>query len=250
MTPAAGGLAGRRVLVVGASSGIGRAVGLAAAAGGARVALAARRSELLDSAVAEAGGTAVAIPCDVRVPGDCERVVEEAAAALGGLDAVVYGAGISPLSRLADAGPGLWQSVVETNLVGAALVAAAALPHLLAGGGRLVLLGSSSEGHPFPGLVPYACTKAGLHELARGLRNEHPSLRVSTVIVGPTMSDLAAGWEPGLAAEMFARWAAEGYLPTTATLPVEVTAGQVVHVLASPTRIDELHVLPDAEPAP
>ena len=68
-------LGGVRALVVGASSGIGRAIGLALAREGARVAFAARRVELLEDAVRKAGSGAVAIPCDVREPESCEEVV-------------------------------------------------------------------------------------------------------------------------------------------------------------------------------
>jgi len=240
----AAALSGRRVLVVGASSGIGRAVGVAAASAGARVVMAARRVDRLEDAVAETGGAAFALPCDVLEPTDCALVVERAADQLGGLDAVVYSAGVSPLRRVAESDSELWRRVVGTNLIGAALVAAAALPHLLAGRGRLVLLGSSSEGRPFPGLVAYGASKAGLRELARGLRNEHPGLWVTTVVVGPTLSELASGWDEGLAAEMFARWEKEGYLPTLSVLPVEETAAQVIHVLATAARVDEVHVMP------
>ncbi|MHB1784608.1 MAG: SDR family oxidoreductase [Acidimicrobiales bacterium] len=239
-----------RLLVVGASSGIGRRLAVAAAAAGASVALAARRKELLRAAVVEAGPAAMAIFCDVRRPADCQRVVDEAVAALGGLDAVVYAAGVSPLARVIDAGPEVWQAVVETNLVGPALVAAAAIPHLLASRGRLVLLGSSSVGRPFPGLVPYAATKAAVHELARGLRSEHPDLRVTTVVVGPTATDFASGWDPALMAILFERWAAEGYLAGPAALPVQDMARQILYVLGCGVRIDEIHVMPDGGTSP
>jgi len=240
-------LTGQRILIVGASSGIGRALGIAASAAGARVALAARRAERLRSVVEETGGRGVAFPCDVRRPEDCRRVVEEAVAALGGLDAVVYGAGVSPLSHVHDAGAELWHTVVETNLIGAALVTQAALPHLFTSRGRLVLLGSSSVGRPFPGLVAYASTKAAVHEFARGLRNEYPFLRVSTVVVGPTVTEFADEWDPQLAVKVHNRWVTEGYLLSGAMAP-EVMADQIVTVLASPARIDEMHVMPDVEP--
>ncbi len=238
------GLAGQRVLVVGASSGIGRQVGIQAAQAGAAVALAARRTDLLDQAVAEAGGPAVAVACDVRDDGQCEAAVAAAVQRFGGLDAVVYAAGTSPLARVAEAGGDLWRRLLETNVVGAAMVARAAFPHLEASGGRFLLLGSSSVGRPYPGLVPYITTKAALHELARGWRNEHPGLRVTTFVVGPTVTGFADEWDPDLAGEMFGRWAAEGY-PAGAAMAVEDMAGQVVRVLASGARIDEVVVMPD-----
>lgn len=241
-------LAGKRVLVVGASSGIGRSTGLLAAAAGARVAFAARRADRLEAAVAEAGGHCLAITCDVRRDEDCERVVEGAAAAFGGLDAVLYASGHSPLTRSHEATGDLWRSVMETNLVGAAQVARHAIPHLQRSGGRLMFLGSSSVGRPYPGLVPYTTSKAALHEMARGLRNEYPWLRVTTFIVGPTITEFADSWDMDLAIEMHGRWMAEGY-PAGAALAVEEMAAEVVAVLASPARVEEVLVMPDV-PAP
>ena len=96
-------LDGYRILVVGASTGIGRAVGIQAAQSGAAVAFAARRTELLEEAVDAAGGSSFAVACDVRREEQCARAVEEAVERFGGLDAVVYAAGKSPLVRFADA---------------------------------------------------------------------------------------------------------------------------------------------------
>jgi NAD(P)-dependent dehydrogenase (short-subunit alcohol dehydrogenase family) len=237
-------LQGHRILVVGASSGIGRSVGLLAAAAGAHVAFAARRTGRLDDAVAEAGGQSLAIRCDVRNDEHCAEAVAQTVDRFGGLDAVVYGAGTSPLTRSHDATGDLWREVLETNVIGAAQVARASLPHLEASGGRLMFLGSSSVGRPYPGLVPYTTTKAALHEMARGLRGEYPWLRVTTFVVGPTMSEFADKWDPKLTEEMFARWAVEGY-PSGAAMTIEDMADQVLRVLASGARIEEILVMPD-----
>jgi NAD(P)-dependent dehydrogenase (short-subunit alcohol dehydrogenase family) len=241
-------LKGQRILVVGGSSGIGRAVGVRAAARGAQIAFAARRSERLDEAVATAGGSGLAITCDVRQQPRCAEAVAEAVHAFGGLDAVIYAAGTSPLTKFPDADGVLWQTVLETNVVGAALVARAALPSLEESGGRLMFLGSSSEGRPYPGLVPYATSKAALREMARGLRNEYPWLRVTTFVVGPTMSEFADSWNQDLAVEMFARWTAEGYSAGAAVMEIDDMADQVLGVLACGARIDEIHVMPDPGP--
>src|SRR5687768_3681854 len=127
---AAMGLEGSRVLVVGASSGIGRVLGLQAAAAGASVAFAARRRELVDSAAAEAGGGSVGLVCDVRDEASCAAVVADAVAALGGIDAVVYATAIDVLVRIADAPASVWADTFATNVFGAGLITAAALPHL------------------------------------------------------------------------------------------------------------------------
>jgi NADP-dependent 3-hydroxy acid dehydrogenase YdfG len=237
-------LEGYRILVVGASSGIGCEVGLGAARAGASVAFAARRVDRLEEAVAAAGGPSFAIALDVRDDTQCASAVEETAARFGGIDAVVYAAGMSPLFRLADADGDVWRALVETNVIGAAMVSRAALPHLEASSGRMLFLGSSSVGRPYPGLVAYATSKAALHEYARGLRNEYPWLRVTTFVVGPTASEFADNWDPELAVVMFGRWHAEGY-PAGLAMAAEQMADQVVRVLASGARVEEIHVMPD-----
>src|SRR6187200_1280180 len=123
-------LAGARILIVGASSGIGRALGLQAAAEGANLAFAARRRELVETAAAEAGNGAVGLVCDVRDESACRAVVADSVVALGGLDAVVYATAIDVLVRIADAGASTWADTFSTNVFGAAHVTAAALPHL------------------------------------------------------------------------------------------------------------------------
>ena len=146
-------------------------------------------------------GTTSSVPA--RSPRRCAR--------FGGLDALVYATGRSPLFRLEDADGDVWRELMETNVIGAAMVSRAALPHLEASSGRLLFLGSSSVGRPYPGLVAYATSKAALHEYARGLRNEYPWLRVTNFVVGPTMSEFANEWDQELAVAMFGRWSVEGY---------------------------------------
>ena len=166
-------------------------------------------------------------------------------ARFGGLDAVVYAAGKSPLVRFADADGDIWRDVMETNVIGAALVSRAALPHLEASSGRLLLLGSSGIVRPLPGLIAYTTTKAALHEFARGLRNEYPWLRVTNFVVGPTITEFSDGWDPDLAVTILGRWSAEGYMSSSPPMTAEDMADQVIRVLASGARIDEVHVMPD-----
>ena len=99
------------------------------------MALLARRRGRLDDAAKEAGAGAVAITCDVTDERSCLAAVTEAAAELGGIDALVYTTGIGPLARLADTDADTWRRVFDTNVTGAALVTTAALPHLTASAG-------------------------------------------------------------------------------------------------------------------
>ncbi len=213
--PAPSGLQGRRVLVVGASSGIGRALAVGAGAAGAQVALAARRLALVEEAAAEigaAGGTARAWCCDVTDESDCARLVGEAAAWMGGIDVLLYLSGSSPLVRIADAPAALWHEMLATNLVGAAVVLRGALPYLRQADDPVVVVTTHSMGMPWPWLGVYGATKAALAELARALRSEEPSLRVLCVAVGNTASSFADNWDPEVAGQAFEQWVAQGLL--------------------------------------
>jgi NAD(P)-dependent dehydrogenase (short-subunit alcohol dehydrogenase family) len=206
-----GDLGGRRVLVVGASSGIGRALAYAAGAAGARVALAARRFELVEAAAAEirnAGAEARAWRCDVTDADDVRGLVEEAALWMGGIDLVLYLSGASPLVRVADASPAQWHELLATNLVGAATVVASSLRHLRQAPAPAVVVTTTTMGEaPWPWLTVYGSTKAALAEMARGLRREEPGLRVLCVAVGPTVTAFAEGWDPDMATAAFTAWA-------------------------------------------
>ena len=233
-----GALAGRRVLVVGASSGIGRAVALGAGAAGASVAVAARRQALLEEVAAEARSAGAAgaevLACDVADAAAARSVAGRAAAALGSLDCVIYVTGTSLLAPLASVSAEQWLDLLRTNLVGAALVVAGALeplrdaaPPTDAVAGRpptVVVVSSHIVRRPWPGLVAYAVTKAALDALARGLREEEPWLRVVDVVVGNTVTGFADGWDPALAAESFARWTDGGYFERTLFSPEEMAA--------------------------
>ncbi len=169
------------------------------------MAFCARRADRLGEAVL-AAGSGHAIAADVRDPADCERLVGDAVAVLGGLDVVLYATGISPLRKLGDTGAADWDQVLETNLIGAHLVMRAAVPQLAAGG-VFAVISSDSVGTPRPGLVPYAASKAALEEMVRGWRFEHPDVRFSCLAVGPTFpTEFGAQFEPELTMEMFGAW--------------------------------------------
>src|SRR5437660_350713 len=127
-----------RVLIVGASSGVGRELGRQASEAGMTVAFAARRRALVESAAAEHGG--IPLVCDVRDEASCVAVVASAVDALGGLDALVYSTAVDPLVRLVDADLARWHDTFATNVFGAAAVTNEALPHLRASKGRAVYI--------------------------------------------------------------------------------------------------------------
>ncbi|MFE5079835.1 SDR family oxidoreductase [Streptomyces mirabilis] len=125
-----------KAVVVGASSGLGRCIAVDLGRRGDRVALLARRRDRLVDAAKEAGPDALAVACDVTDESSCRAAVEEAAAGLGGIDALVYATGIGPLAPVEKLDADAWRRAMDTNVIGAALVTSAALPHLTKSGGE------------------------------------------------------------------------------------------------------------------
>ncbi len=199
------------MLVVGASAGIGRAVASAAVRAGAEVAFSARRAEKLEEAVATAGEGA-AVVLDVREPDSIRAGVEAAVERLGGLDALVYTAGIATLETLDRQTQRDWSEVLETNTVGAALVAEAAIPRLDANG-VAVFVSSIAAERARPGLVAYGASKAALDHVVDGLRAEHRETRVMHVVLGDTAgTEFADEFDPARFGEVGRSWVAGGHI--------------------------------------
>jgi NAD(P)-dependent dehydrogenase (short-subunit alcohol dehydrogenase family) len=210
-----------RAVVVGASSGLGRCIATGLGQRGAEVALLARRRDQLDDAAKEAGAGALAIACDVTDEASVKAAIDEAATGLGGIDALVYAPGIGPLVRLADIDADTWRRAFDTNVMGAALVTAAALPHLVESTGVAAYLTSVSASMtpPWPGLGAYAVTKAALDKLVEAWRAEHPAVGFTRVVVGDcaggegaSMTQFASAWDPELAGEVMTTWIERRYI--------------------------------------
>jgi NAD(P)-dependent dehydrogenase (short-subunit alcohol dehydrogenase family) len=238
-------LSDRRLLVVGASSGVGREVGLAASRAGARVAFAARRRDRLEEAVAEAPGKAFAVPCDVADDGDCARAVAEAADAMGGLDSLVYAAGMSPLEMLEKASGDSWHRVLSTNVVGASQITAAALPHLREREGRAVFISSYSVRQSLPGLGLYRVSKVALDALIECWRMEHPDVDFTRIVVGNTVgTEFANAWRPEQMKEAMDVWVSRNLFPAVTMMSLDVLAEAVLSVLAVRGYVDDIAVMP------
>jgi 3-oxoacyl-[acyl-carrier protein] reductase len=179
------GLSGRRALVFSSSSGLGRAIALGLAAEGARVAVTGRDPERVKETAAEAGD-AVPLVGDLTVAGTAERIVTDAAAALGGLDICVVNTGggkPGPLMATdADAEGAAYRSMLAPALE----AARAAAPVLkLSGGGRLLFLTARSVLEATPELALSAVFRSGVHAAARSLAVElAPRVLVNVVVPG------------------------------------------------------------------
>jgi NAD(P)-dependent dehydrogenase (short-subunit alcohol dehydrogenase family) len=210
-----------RTVVVGASSGLGRCIGIGLAKRGAHVALLARRREQLEDAARDAGPPTFAIECDVTDETSCRSAIAEAAKELGGIDALVYASGIGPLARIADTDATTWRRVFDTNVTGAAIVTSAAIGELTASAGTAAYLSSVSASltPPWPGLGAYAVSKAALDKLVEAWRAEHPHVGFTRVVVGDcgggegdAQSQFPNEWDSELAMELYPVWSARSYL--------------------------------------
>ncbi len=164
------------------------------------------------------------VECDVTDEPSCRSAIAEAAAGLGGIDALVYAPGIGPLARLVDTDAATWRAAFDTNVTGAAIVTSAAIPHLTASGGTAAYLSSVSASltPPWPGLGAYAVSKAALDKLVEAWRAEHPSVGFTRVVVGDcaggegdSMTEFPMQWDPDLATELGTEWLNRGYLSGT-----------------------------------
>lgn len=206
----AASLAGRRVLVVGASAGIGRSIAAQAIRDGAAVLLAARRAERLDALVAEAGG-GTPLVVDVSRPDDSRRI-SDAVAAMGGVDLVIYAAGNAPLRPIADTTPDHWEAVMRTNVLGFNEVVRAVLPHL-SPVAVVAALSSETVNQPRQALAAYAASKAALEVSIRGWRNEHPSGRFCCVRVGATVpTEFGDAFDADVLGVVLDQWVTHGLL--------------------------------------
>ena len=237
-------LSGRRILILGGSSGVGREVGLAASRAGARVAFAARRGELLEGVVAEADNGALAVRCDVAAPDDCARAVEATAAAFGGIDAFVYATGMSPLRMLERASAEEWRRVLDINLIGASQITAAALPHLRKSEGRAVYVSSYAIRQSLPGLGLYRVSKVALDALIECWRMEHPDVDFTRIVVGNTGgTEFANAWGGEAIADAMKVWVSRNLFPAATMMSLDVLAEAILSVIAVRGYIDDIAIM-------
>lgn len=192
------GLEGRRVLVTGASRGIGRATARLLGQSGARVAVHyARDKAAAQAAVAEveaAGGRAEAFAADLQQPEAGAALVAQVLERFGSLDGLVINHGVWEPAPLATLDAKTWERTLDLNLGGAFAVAAPAARHMReAGRGAIVLVASTAGQRGEAGYSPYAASKAALLALAKSLAAELATsgVRVNAVAPGWVMTDMS-----------------------------------------------------------
>ncbi|MDP7724651.1 SDR family oxidoreductase [Mycobacterium sp. TY814] len=205
-------LRGKRALVTGASSGIGKKVALAYAEAGAEIALAARSLDTLEAVadeVAAAGGKAVPIACDVTRQDQVTAMVDRVTAELGGIDIAVCNAGIVSVTPMLDMSLEEFERIQQTNVTGVFLTAQAAARAMVAQGrGGSIITTASMSGHiiNIPQQVGHYCTsKAAVIHLTKAMAVEFAphNIRVNSISPGYIMTELVEPlaeyhrqWEP------------------------------------------------------
>lgn len=187
-----GRLAGRRILVTGAASGIGRAIATLFVQAGAQVAALDRRRPEAPPAGADAW---LACEADITDPSAVERAVQQAAAAFGGLDGLVNAAGIANTDSADTVSLEDWKRVLDVNLTGTFTVSRACLAQLrAAGGGTIVNLSSGQGLQPFKRRSAYAASKAGVIAFSKCIAMEWaPLVRVNTICPGAVDTPMVRG---------------------------------------------------------
>lgn len=191
---------GRRALVTGAASGIGRATALRLAAEGATVVAADIDDRLLERVPDEAtpgSGRLTPAAGDVSSEADVARLVADAVTLLGRLDVVVNAAGVLSFSRSHEQTLEGWDRLVGVNLTGTFLVCRQALPHLLASQGNIVNLASTTAHAGQAWAAAYSATKGGVLALTRTLAVEYgkAGVRVNSVSPGAIATPMTAAVE-------------------------------------------------------
>lgn len=205
-------LRGKKALVTGASSGIGRKVALAYAEAGAEIALVARSLDVLEvlaGEIAAAGGKAVPIACDVTRQDQVSAMVDRMTAELGGIDIAVCNAGIVSVTPMLDMSVQEFERIQSTNVTGVFLTAQAAARAMVAQGrGGSIITTASMSGHivNIPQQVGHYCTsKAAVIHLTKAMAVEFAphNIRVNSISPGYIMTELVEPlaeyhrlWEP------------------------------------------------------
>jgi hypothetical protein len=186
-------LDGRVALVTGASSGIGEATALALAEEGARLALAARRTDVLEALVdriENEGGEALVVPTDVTDDADVEEMIETTHEAFGSLDILINNAGVMLLEPIERATAANFRQSIEVNLLGLMNATRAAVPIMREqGSGHVVNVASVSGRKASAGASAYNASKFGVVGFSEALRQELTDGDVRVTVIEPGIVD-------------------------------------------------------------
>ena len=236
-------IAGKVVVITGASSGLGEAAARLLSAQGATVVLGARRSDRLQSLADELsgnGGKALAIATDVTHRNQVKRLVDTAAQKFGRVDVMINNAGIMPRAPLERLTIDDWDRTIDVNVKGVLYGIAAALPHMKKQKSGHMIFVSSVAGHKIgPDFAVYAATKHAVRALAEGFRQEVKPYNIRTTIISP---GAVATELPDSVTEQDIAEKIRTYYDEIA-IPAESFAQAVVFAMSQPEEVDVNEIL-------
>jgi short-subunit dehydrogenase len=193
-------LNGKRVILTGASGGIGRALAAEIVKAGSRVVLAARGAEALSDLARDlrgAGGEVVVVPTNIANPNDRRELVDRAVAELGGIDLLINNAGVGSWGHFASSTPEIMRQVMEVNFFAPVELIRAAMPHLTNGHQPAIVNVTSMCGRKgMPAWSEYSASKFALVGMSEAMRGEFAryDVDVITVVPGLTNSGFQDHW--------------------------------------------------------
>lgn len=229
----------KRVIVCGASSGIGRATALALSTTGCELVLAARRRALLDELAAQCeanGAKALGVPSNVTIYEECEDLIAQARRMEGDAEPVlVNSAGVAEFREFATTPVTSLDDQIRTNLLGPVYACRAVIPWILeVGSGHIVNVLSISATQVFSGAAAYSASKAGLLMFGKSLAAEYrkQGLRLTSVIPGATNTAI---------------WSHQDFVPSREDMLTPEAVAEVIRdviMLPADRSIDEITIMP------
>jgi short-subunit dehydrogenase len=185
-------LRGRRVLITGASSGIGRSLAEQASAAGARVVLAARSADKLDELAASLARTnpdVAAVPTDITRDEDRRRVLDVAVQRFGGLDVLINNAGVASFAHFAECTEAILRQIMEVNFFAPTELIRLAVPHLIQGQQPAIVNVASMCGRRgMPAWSEYSASKFALFGITEALRAEFARFDIDVLVILPGLT--------------------------------------------------------------
>ena len=236
-------IAGKVVVITGASSGLGEATAWHLAARGATVVLGARRVERLNALVEEIsneGATAFALATDVTDAAQVQRLVDTAVERYGRIDVILNNAGLMPQSPLERRKIDDWNRMIDVNIKGVLYGIAAVLPHMQRQKSGHIINVSSVAGHKVrPAGAVYSATKTAVRVLSEGLRQEVKPYNIRTTIISP--GAVATELPESITEPDIAKGTAQFY--EQYAIPAESFARMVAFAMGQPEDVDVNEIL-------
>ena len=228
----------KRIIITGASSGIGKATAEKLAAKGHQLVVSARRTEALEELCERYPENVQFISCDVSDDAQVSAMVERCVQSFGGVDVLINNAGMGVFDPLIEAKLSDWHTMIDINIKGLLSCIHSALPHLIESKGHIINLGSVASHNVFANSGVYCATKHAVLAISEALRIEHANdLHVTTISPGQvntefidqtSNSDLLKDYKPYFEAGMTASLIADQIIFAIETPPNAVISEIIV----------------------